>query len=317
MPILSLLRGDVRVTACRRPEPLRSPSGRIDTIVNTSIDIEEAVEEYGLADHIAELDDVGLTVVSQETLRLADEWFDQLQDALLRVAEARTSVSFDLATGPSATFKGRPSEIGQIIFSHLVYEAQLFIEVLTHPVKKALMTHMLGEGHRLSVSDGWIKWQTPDTWEEESTTGFHTDQSVVPAPWNWRLPHIANMNWILTDYTRDDGALAYVPGSHREQRLPKLGEALPRAVPVEAPKGSLVMFQGGLWHGAYRKKTPGLRLTILGQHCRPYVLPFQDFKGRIPNETFETSEDPDYLRSLMREDESQLIVDPIAVPSVA
>jgi hypothetical protein len=53
---------------------------------------------------------------------------------------------------------------------------------------------------------------------------------------------------------------------------------------------------------------------MLGQHSRPYLLPFQDFKGRIGKETFDTSEDPEYLRSLMREDEHQLIVDPIGVP---
>lgn len=77
------------------------------------------------------------------------------------------------------------------------------------------------------------------------------------------------------------------------------------------------MFNGALWHGAYRKKTPGLRLTMLGQHCRPYMLPFQDFKGRIPNESFEYSEDPEYLRSLMREDETQLRVGPMPVPPIA
>ena len=46
------------------------------------------------------------------------------------------------------------------------------------------MTHLLGVGHRVAVSDGWIKWQTPDDWPSEETTGFHADQSVVPAPWN-------------------------------------------------------------------------------------------------------------------------------------
>lgn len=247
-------------------------------------------------------------MVPQETLRLGDEWFEQLRDALLRVAKQRTGVTFDLESGPSATFQGRPADIGQMIFSHLIYEDQAFEKVLTHPVKKALMTYMLGEGHRLFCSDGWIKWQTPKHWQEESTTGFHVDQSAVPEPWSWKVPHVANMNWLLTDYTREDGALAYVPGSHREERLPKPGEALPRAVPVEAPRGSLVMFHGGLWHGAYRKTTPGLRITMLGQHCRPYFMPYQDFKGRVSRETFAASEDPEYLRSLVRDDEDSLLV---------
>ena len=275
-------------------------------VVEDPVDISEVVAEYGLAQHLEELDEVGLTVVSQETLRLSDTWVDRLRDAILRVAEARADTKFELDKNPTKAFTGRPSEIGHMIFSHLIYEDQAFIDVLTHPVKKALMTHLLGVGHRVAVSDGWIKWQTPAAWPSEETTGFHADQSAVPAPWNWHLPHIANMNWALTDYSRDDGALAYVPGSHREERLPELGEALPLAIPVEAPKGSLMIFNGALWHGSYRKTTPGLRVTMIGQHCRPYMLPFQDFKGQISAETIAMSEDPLYLRSLLREDESQL-----------
>jgi hypothetical protein len=280
------------------------------------INIEQTVSEYGLADHIAELDEIGLTIVPQSTLRLDDSWFDELRDAILRVGEERTGVHFDLVTGPSCEFGARPGEIGHIILSHMLYEGQVFEKVLTHPVKKALMTHMLGEDHRLAVSDAWIKWQTPETWLEESTTGFHVDQSMVPPPWHWRVPHIANMNWALTDYTREDGALAYVPGSHRKERLPEPGEALPLSVPAEAPRGSLIMFHGGLWHGAYRKTTPGLRVTMLGQHCRSYMLPFQDFKGRVADEMIEASEDPGYLRSLLRENERQLRVDPVEVPGI-
>ena len=55
---------------------------------------------------------------------------------------------------------------------------------------------------------------------------------------------------------------------------------------------------------------------MLGQHCRPYILPAQDYKGRIAEETFDASEDPEYLRSLMREDEKDLRVEPFPVPEV-
>lgn len=288
-------------------EPLNLGDNMLD---KADVNIDEVIEEYNLAGHIEELDEVGLTVVPQSTLKLDDNWFEQLRDAILRVGEARTGIKFDLDKGPSGPLPGRPSEIGHIILQHMIYEDQVFEKVLTHPVKKALMTHMLGQDHRLAVSDAWIKWQTPDTWNQEETTGFHVDQNVVPAPWNPKKPHIANMNWCLTNYAREDGALAYVPGSHHEKRFPELGEALPRAVPVEAAAGSLVMFQGGLWHGSYRKTTPGLRVTMLGQHCRPYMLPFQDFKGRIPLEVFEKSQDPEHLRSLVRENETMLKVRP-------
>tara|TARA_B100000768_G_scaffold178358_1_gene193995 strand:- start:245 stop:1108 length:864 start_codon:yes stop_codon:yes gene_type:complete len=283
---------------------------------NVAMDLADAIEKYDLSEHVAELDEVGLTVVPQSTLGLDDEWFEQLRDAILHIGELRTGATFDLNLNPSATFNGRPGEIGHVILSHLIHEDQSFERVLTHPIKKALMTHMLGNKHRLAVSDGWIKWQTPDSWDGEATTGFHVDQAMVPPPWNWQVPHIANMNWCLTDYTRENGGLAYVPGSHREQRFPEPGEALSLSVAVEAPMGSLLLFNGGLWHGSYRKTTPGLRVTMLGQHCRPYMLPLQDFKGRIDDKMFTASEDPEYLGSLMREDESALRIDPYEVPRV-
>ena len=36
------------------------------------------------------------------------------------------------------------------------------------------------------------------------------------------------------------------------------------------------------------------------------MLPFQDFKGRIPEATIAANDDPAYLRSLLREDEDQM-----------
>jgi len=110
-------------------------------VIEEDVDIDEIVEEYGLAGHVEELDEVGLTVVNQEILRLSDAWVDRLRDAILRVAETRAEAKFELDKNPAKEFAGRPSEIGHMIFSHLIYEDPIFIDVLTHPVKKALMIH--------------------------------------------------------------------------------------------------------------------------------------------------------------------------------
>ena len=152
--------------------------------------------------------------------------------------------------------------------------------MLTHPVKKALMSQLLGPVHRLSHRSARIKWKTPNVWTKGMSTGMHADQSRVPEPWNWRAPHIANMNWLLTDYTRDDGTLSYVPKSRKEEIFPPQNEANERAVPVEAPMGSLVIFQRRIKHGSFRKTTPGLRVSLHGVHCHPYMLPGQDYKGQ-------------------------------------
>ena len=103
-----------------------------------------------------------------------------------------------------------------------------------------------------------------------------------------------------------NSAIIYVTLSVLHWSVKSQEEALRSAVAVEAPAGSLVMFSGCLWHGAFRKQTPGLRVSMHGLHCAHYYLPQQDYKGRIPAAFYESSDDPDYLRMLMREDEPWL-----------
>ena len=79
--------------------------------------------------------------------------------------------------------------------------------------------------------------------------------------------HKRNTNWLLTDYTKDNGALCIVPGSHKLCRHPKQGEGVEDAVPVEAPAGSVCVIHGNLWHGAFPRINPGLRITIVADYC--------------------------------------------------
>ena len=51
-------------------------------IIEEEIDIDKIVAEYGLACHLEELDEVGLTVVDQDTLRLPDTWVGRLRNAV-------------------------------------------------------------------------------------------------------------------------------------------------------------------------------------------------------------------------------------------
>ena len=53
----------------------------------------------------------------------------------------------------------------------------------------------------MSSSNGWIKWRTPDAHEGAFTTPLHADTGA-PTPWLARTPHVANMNWLLTDHVK-------------------------------------------------------------------------------------------------------------------
>jgi ectoine hydroxylase-related dioxygenase (phytanoyl-CoA dioxygenase family) len=52
------------------------------------------------------------------------------------------------------------------------------------------------------------------------------------------------------------------PSSHRYARRPRSGEGADAAFPIEAPMGSLVVWNGNLWHGAFPRTEPGEVLTM-------------------------------------------------------
>ena len=74
--------------------------------------------------------------------------------------------------------------------------------------------------------------------------------------------------WCITAFTRDNGSLRVIPGSHRSARdpsddmeFPGMGPH-PDEVKLIAPAGSLILFNSAsLWHSGTLNYSPGLRLA--------------------------------------------------------
>jgi ectoine hydroxylase-related dioxygenase (phytanoyl-CoA dioxygenase family) len=97
---------------------------------------------------------------------------------------------------------------------------------------------------------------------------LHADQLFVPTPWPAR-PQGANAAWCLDDFTADNGATCFVPGSHRLNRPPTRDEGAV-AVPLEAPAGTLVVFDARLWHRTGNNRTRNERRAgVFGWYTRP------------------------------------------------
>ena len=90
--------------------------------------------------------------------------------ALLAVAEKRTGARFDLALGCPDELEDPAGRIGQFLLTHLIYVGQedvteagrIFEEIAVNPVKEAFFRHLLGDVHRMSTSNGWVKFRTPE-----------------------------------------------------------------------------------------------------------------------------------------------------------
>lgn len=83
----------------------------------------------------------------------------------------------------------------------------------------------------------------------------------------------------LDDFTRANGCTRVVPGS-QERPFPRKQdiEAIEQeAVYLEAPAGSLIAFNGGLWHAGSRNTTDQPRRAIHAFFHRPWICPQWDY----------------------------------------
>ena len=62
-------------------------------------------------------------------------------------------------------------------------------------------------------------------------------------------------------------------------------------MPVEAPAGSVLVFHGNVWHGAFPRKNPGLRLSINAYYCGPHYKAQENFRGRLDADILERNDD--------------------------
>jgi ectoine hydroxylase-related dioxygenase (phytanoyl-CoA dioxygenase family) len=97
---------------------------------------------------------------------------------------------------------------------------------------------------------------------------LHADQIFVPEPWSAE-PQGANAAWCIDDFTAENGATCFVPGSHLLNRAPRADDDR-EAVPMEAPAGSLVVFESRVWHRTGHNRTADQRRAgIFGWYTRP------------------------------------------------
>ena len=266
------------------------------------------IQELELEQFVLQLEVDGLCVVPPERTGVAPETINAIAEQLLSEAQEVVGCEFDLNEGPRAEltmsadenviaqFSGDRGEPTQFLVQQLCARDRLFRDLAINPVGVALIRHLIGQNAtRFSSHNAFIKWQGEFGYGQN--LGLHCDQMAVPRPWG-RNALTANTNWCITDYSLDGGALAYVPGSHRRMEPPRFPEAVELAVPVEAPAGSLIVFHGATWHGAFPRLTEGMRLSIANYFRHYMVLPQDDIKNLFPQELAKDCDDPDMFKFL-------------------
>ena len=267
----------------------------------------QVIEDLGLEQYVMQLEVDGLCVVPPEVHGVPIAVFDEMVEFLLKRSASLVGCTFSLERGPHAevTFKSDqqrsglaedPSKITQFLIQQLGSQHRMFRDLAVNPVAVALIKHMIGSKvTRFSSNNSFVKWQ--GEFGYGPNLGLHADQSAVPLPWG-RTALTANTNWCLTDYTLEGGAFAYVPGSHRFASRPQFPSAVAQAVPVEAAKGSVIVFHGATWHGAYPRKIPGMRISIANYYRHMMVSSQEDYRNSFDRDLAKDCVNPELFWAL-------------------
>ena len=271
----------------------------MSTTKSRAEELERTIAGLRLAPYIKELDEQGYTVVPPDITGVTDAQINELTQLLLDESEKyvrsqarRTGTvrcKFTVADGPECEldygdYQGnleqasgvKPSKI-QLVQLCNIHRA--FRDLAVNPAGTSIIHHLIGShsefwAARFSSFNAFIKWQGEGYGE---SLGLHCDQGLVPLPWGEKALN-ANCTWALTDYTREGGALACVPGSHRRGSHPG-PDAAQEAIPVECPRGSLIAFHGALWRLSevytrvarhHRQLLPALFHPAPGRYPQPF-----------------------------------------------
>jgi hypothetical protein len=97
---------------------------------------------------------------------------------------------------------------------------------------------------------------------------IHADDMLIPLDKPHR-PIVCNSMWALTDFTDANGATRLVPGSHLKTNPDYGGQY--ETIPAEMKKGSVLIWDGALWHGGGANRTGERRTGIAMNYCAGFI----------------------------------------------
>ena len=102
----------------------------------------------------------------------------------------------------------------------------------------------------------------------ESAQPIHADDMVIPLA-KPHIPIVCNSMWALSDFTDANGATRLVPKSHLKPN-PDYGGRY-ETIPAEMKKGSVLIWDGALWHGGGANRTDARRMGIAMNYCAGFI----------------------------------------------
>jgi ectoine hydroxylase-related dioxygenase (phytanoyl-CoA dioxygenase family) len=213
--------------------------------------------------------DAHLEAIAENGYTILEGAIDHAQvDAIL---QALDSLVEKLGTVPSKNlFEGHRTLRAYNLLAH----GKRFEEIPVQPDVLSVVEGVLDAGCLVS------SLSSIDIRPDESAQMLHADDQLLPLE-KPHVPIVCNTMWALTDFTEANGATRLVPGSHREPGNPVYGEDY-ATIAAEMPKGSVLIWNGSLWHGGGANQSDERRVGIAMNYCAGYIRQQENQQLGVP-----------------------------------
>lgn len=178
---------------------------------------------------------------------LSEDEIDKLSKLTLFIAQKEDDA------GVSYRYGGIDNKLQRVY--NLISKHPAYIDLLELPLVKEILEYYFAKDnlhHKYVLSSFLSNIVHPRGPSQQlHVDGWGSTDGQLPPSFT-RL----NVNFLLTDWTEDNGATLLVPGSHKLFRAPSTDEAAKaELLKVIAPKGSLVIWTGHTWHKSGENKS--------------------------------------------------------------
>lgn len=220
------------------------------------------VDGLNITSRVAEIKDVGFTVIP---------------DFLTPVEVARLRTAFDNDV-PITEMRAIGTDTGKTLRAHNLLAKTRAVDYLFLDGRvRALVEGILGRGVQVNVTTLF------NLLPGETRQFLHQDDGLWPIP----RPHpsfVCNVLIALDDFDVENGATHLVPYSHTWHDRPV--DQSVDSIQVTMPSGSMVMWEGGMWHGGGANVSADReRLGFFMSHCVSYLRPQEIQLVSVPRET--------------------------------
>jgi hypothetical protein len=219
---------------------------------------------------------------------MGQEWLEELRSAVVRQLEAE---------GENAGSEFRREEHAKRL-ANLVDKGEVFRRVICHGELLQGIEAVLGPDFKL----GSLNFRSADP-RSNSAQPLHCDMGMLP---DARGNAVCNSIWLLDDFTEENGATRYIPGSHRWGKLPQdsgidAKGPYPEERLVLGRAGDVILMNAHLWHGGTANRTSAPRRSLHAFFVRGDV-PQQQYQKRLLRAETQAGLSPELRRILALDD---------------